>query len=422
MKTQVAIVGAGLSGLSCALRLQQAGIDFRIFEAGDGVGGRVRTDEIDGFRLDRGFQVLLDAYPECRRLLDYDELDLKSFIPGAKVWVEARLHTVADPLRAPLHMIETLNSPVGSLLDKLRVLSLRNRAMKGTLAELFRARETTALKALQELGFSSQMIEAFFAPWLGGIFLGRDLGVSSRMLDFVMRMMATGATSVPALGMGEIPRQLASQLKDPEAIRLRASVRSVTSGRVELYDGEVVEADRVVIATEAPAAAQILGKPELAVEERGVVCYYYAMEDAAVDGPWLILDGDRSGPVNNLAFMSQVSRSYAPEGRELAAVTVLGTGGRNDTATRKAAERQLRRWFGGAAEEWELIATYRIPHAQPAQLPGFREARRGPMEALPGVIVCGDYRETASINGALRSGRQTGTLIAKQLAREAILT
>ncbi|MBI1290446.1 NAD(P)-binding protein [bacterium] len=420
MKTQVAIIGAGLAGLGCALRLQEAGIEAVILEASDEVGGRVRTDLVDGFRLDRGFQVLLEAYPEARRVLDYDSLELRPFLPGAKVLVEGRLHTVADPLRAPLHVLDTLNAPIGSLADKLRVLTLRNRAMKGTLGQLFRRPETTTLEALQQIGFSRQMIECFLAPWLGGIFLGRDLSTSSRMLEFVMRMMAMGDTSVPAQGMGEIPRQLAARLAESTTLRLNTPVSRVQSGTVELQDGEIIHAEHIVVAVEAPAAARLLDRPGIAVQGRSVRCLYYALDETPVDGPWLILDGDRSGPINNLAFMSQVSRDYAPDRSELAAVTVLDDGGRNEIGLRKAVERQLRRWFGGSSQEWRFIADYKIPHAQPAQALGFREERSGPLQALPGVTLCGDYRETASINGALRSGRQAAILVARTFGREAV--
>lgn len=418
MKTQVAIVGGGLAGLSCALRLQKAGIEWQLFEGADGLGGRVRTDVVDGFRMDRGFQVLLEAYPECQAVLDYESLDLRPFAPGAKVWVEGRLHTVADPLRAPLHLLDTVNAPVGSLMDKVRVLALRNRALKGSLADVFRQPETSTRKALEQIGFSRQMIESFFAPWLGGIFLNRELVTSSRMMDFVFRMMASGNTVVPAKGMGEIPAQMAGFLNNAGAIHLNRPVASVASGQLTLADGEVVEAERIVVATEAPAAARLVGAPTTSVPGVGVTCLYYALEDAPIEGPWLLLDGDRSGPVNNIAFMSQVSADYAPAGQDLAAVTILDCNPSREVETRKFVERQLRRWFGGSAESWRHLRTYHIPHAQPAQLPGFREERRGPAEVLPGVLVCGDHRETASINGAMRSGRQAAVMVAKELSRE----
>jgi protoporphyrinogen oxidase len=336
--------------------------------------------------------------------------------------VEGRFHTVADPLRSPSNLFNTVNAPIGSLMDKIRIMALRNRAMQGSLAELFRKPESTTRAALEQIGFSRQMIEAFFEPWLGGIFLSRELDTSSRTLDFVIRMMATGRTSVPAEGMGRISDQLATNLDNTKAIRLNSPVAKVESGRLELADGEVIEADRIVLATEAPAVSKLLGQSSDAADERGVTCLYYTMAESPIEGPWLILDGDRSGPVNNVAIMSQVSAAYAPKGRELAAVTVLGADRRVDGELRKSVERQLRRWFGGAAAGWDFLKSYRIAHAQPAQPPGFRESRSGPYEPLPGVIVCGDHRETASINGAMRSGRHAGTIISRHLglSREAV--
>ena len=100
----VLIIGAGLAGLCCARRLAEAGVTFQIVEASDGIGGRVRTDEVDGFLLDRGFQVLLTAYPEARRVLDYSRLDLKPFSPGALSWFAGRMNRLVDPWRTPGHV------------------------------------------------------------------------------------------------------------------------------------------------------------------------------------------------------------------------------------------------------------------------------------------------------------------------------
>ena len=191
--TDVLIIGAGLSGLSCARHLHEGGVPFQLLEAADGVGGRVRTDEVEGFRLDRGFQVLLTAYPETQAALDYEALDLKPFYEGALVRTGGRFHRVADPLRRPLGAPATLLAPVGSIADKLRVAWLRWSVRRGSISDLLRRPETTTLDALRRRwGFSDRIVDAFFRPFLGGILLDRDLEASSRMFEFVFRMFSEG--------------------------------------------------------------------------------------------------------------------------------------------------------------------------------------------------------------------------------------
>ena len=259
MTHDVLIVGAGLAGLCCARRLQNQGIRCLLLEAANSVGGRIRTDVVDGFRLDRGFQVFLTSYPEAKQILDYDGLRLRSFLPGALVRHGGRFHQLTDPWRRPFAALRSLFSPIGSFADKLRVARLRSRSLKGTLEERFRDPETTTLKSLQDAGFSTAMIERFFRPFLGGIFLDSELDTSSRMFHFVFRMFSLGSASLPAEGMEAIPRQLASGLP-PDSVRLGTRVVGVQSGSVRLDTGEEIKGRAVVVATEGAGAAQLLGR------------------------------------------------------------------------------------------------------------------------------------------------------------------
>lgn len=244
----VVVVGGGLAGLACALHLSEAGVSVRLLEASDGVGGRVRTDVVEGFRLDRGFQVLLTAYPETRRVLDYEALELRPFLPGALVRRDGRFHELSDPWRRPSRVLLVLLSGVGTFADRLRVARYRARVLAGSLGDLFLRPETTALERLRNEGFSDTMIDAFFRPFFGGVLLDRGLAASSRMLDFVFRMMAAGDTALPAAGMGAIPEQIARRL--PEGtVRLRARVTSVSPHEVRLESGEAIAARAVVVAT-----------------------------------------------------------------------------------------------------------------------------------------------------------------------------
>ncbi len=399
----VIVVGAGLAGLTCARVLQQAKAKVRVLEASDGVGGRVRTDLVEGFLLDRGFQVFLTAYPEPQRWLDYGALDFQRFFPGALVWREGRLHKVADPLRRPLQAAAHAFNKVGSFADKLHVLDLRQQSLAGSVEDVFHRGQRTSRVYLRDVGFSEEMVEAFFRPFFGGVFLEKELSTSSRMLEFVFRMFATGATAVPARGMGALAEQLAAKFPFG-VVKLNTPVEEVWGHRVRLASGTVLEADAVVVATDAPAAEELLlGMPPRRMN--AVTCLYFAAPEPPVRGPYLVLNGEGRGPVNNLAVMSEVAPSYAPEGQALVSVSVLETAEDSEALEARVRE-QLTEWFGGGVAKWRHLRTYAIPHALPAQSPELLEEPHRRVRMSPGLYACGDYRENGSIDGAMVSGRR----------------
>ena len=407
-RPDVVVVGAGLAGLACALHLDEAGATVRLLEATDGVGGRVRTDIVEGFRLDRGFQVLLTAYPETRRVLDSAALELRAFLPGALVRRAGRFHELTDPWRRPSRALATLLSGIGTLGDRVRMARFRARTRRGSLEELFRRPETSALERLRAEGFSEDMIESFFRPFFGGILLDLSLEVSSRMVEFVFRMMAEGDVAIPDAGMGQVPAQMAARLPQG-ALRFRARVSSVAPREVRLESGEALDADAVVIATEGPEAARLTGAFS-APASCSATCVYFAAEQAPIAEPILLLDGDGSGPMNNLAFPSLVAPSLAPAGAVLVSATVLdrrGTG----LSVEDAVHEQLAGWFGPMAHRWRHLRTYHIDHAQPDQRPGALEPAERPVRLASGLFVCGDHRDTASIHGAMVSGRRAAEAV-----------
>ena len=397
--TDAVVVGAGLAGLTASRLLSDRGLEVAVLDASDGVGGRVRTDRVDGFLLDRGFQVYLTAYPEGREQLDLEALDLRSFEPGALVWVEGGFHRIADPFRRPTALWPTLRAPIGSLTDKLLIARLRASVRRSDdLGD-----DVATIEALRRLGFSDRMVERFLRPLFAGITLDRDLLGSARMFRFVFSMLARGDAAVPARGMGSIPKQFAARL--PEGtIRLEHRVGRLDGTAALLEDGERVEGRVLLVATEGPEAARLCGIDPVGSLPAAAV--WYAAPEPPVADPVLLLDGDGDGTVNNVAVMSAVAPGYAPPGRALVAVQSFAAGPSPEAAVRA----RLREVFGSVVNGWEHLRTDLIPHAQPVQRPPFpltRQARLG-----DGRYVAGDHRATASINGAMQSGR---------LAAEAIL-
>jgi len=411
----VVVVGAGLAGLCCARGLHRAGVPVAVIEAQDAVGGRVRTDLREGFRLDRGFQVLLTAYPEALAVLDYAALDLRPFLPGALVRRGSRFHRVSDPWRRPQDALTTLRAGVGTLGDKLRLARLRGNVRRGTLAELMARPQSSTLERLRRAGFSEAMIDGFFRPFFGGILLDRSLAASSRMFDFVFRMMASGGVALPARGMGAIPEQLAGPLPHG-SLRLGTAVDGVTPGGVRLVTGETLAARAVVLAVEGPEAARLLGRPA-PPPPRSVVCVYFDAPEPPVGEPVLVLDGDGRGPVNNLCCPSLVAPDYAPAGHALVSATVLDGQALDDPTLEAAIREQLGDWFGAGVAGWRRLAVQRIPHAQPRQEPADLEPAERPVRVERGLYVCGDHRETASIQGAMASGRRAAEALIADLGR-----
>ena len=406
-RAEVVVVGAGLAGLTAARQLHRAGRDVVLLEASDGVGGRVRTDLVDGFLLDRGFQVVLTAYPELEAQLDLAALQLRYFEPGALVWDGTRMHLVGDPIRRPGTLLRTGIAHVGSTADKLRLLRLRNRLRRTTAPDLLRQPDVPTLVALEAQGFSRRMIDQFFRPFVGGIQLDPSLQTSRRMFDVILKSLFAGAAAVPAAGMGAIPEQLAAHLP-PDRLHLDTAVTSVSAGGVGVAGDRFISAERIIVAVEGPVASVLLGLP--AVDSNPASCVWFGAAAPPVTDRYIVLDGTGAGPALNIAVMSNVAPEYAPEGSALIAAACPGV---NDAGLEPGVRAQLRAMWGSAVEAWVHLRTDAIAHGQPGQRPPFSPKQtvvRG-----DGLFVCGDHRDTASIQGALFSGRRCADAVLSTL-------
>lgn len=401
-RADVVVVGAGLAGLSAARKLQEAGRDVVVIEASDGIGGRVRSDIVDGYVLDRGFQILLTAYPEVQRQFDLPALRLQNFDPGALVWREGRGHAVVDPFRQPANLVSTATAPIGSLTDKARIALLRRRVQRGQAADLLRGADIATIAALRAQGFSSKMIQRFFRPLVGGIQLDPGLGTSARMFDVIFRSLSEGDAAVPAAGMGALSGQLGARLR-PDTVHLNTAALAIDGKSVRTGRGDI-EADSIVVAVEGPAAERLIGTR--LVGSRPATAVWFACDRPPTDSKLIVLDGEGAGPALNVAVMSNVAPTYAPAGKALVVAAVPGSFEPNAETTVRA---QLERWWGPAVRGWRHLRTDTIAHGQPDQSPPFSPKRR--VALGDGLFVCGDHRDTGSIQGALFSGRRAAEAV-----------
>jgi len=396
------IVGGGLAGLAAARRLDRAGVNWLLVEAADRIGGRVATDVVDGWRLDRGFQVLNTAYPRLPALVDLDALDLRYFTSGVLVRRGSVLHRLENPLREPRSAPRTLTSGVGSLSDRLKFAALATRYATLPPARLLEAPETTTQAALRRAGLSHQMIEEVLRPFLSGVFADRALDTSSHVLAMVLRSFARGRIGVPANGMAALPAAVAGPLPYPQLL-VGAKTLSVGPGKV-VTDGGDVRCRAVIVATDPATAATLL--PRLPVPDmRGLTTYYFGTDQAPIDEPTLLLDGDRREIVANTVVMSNAAPEYAPPGKTLIAASSVGVSAPSG-ASEAVIRVELARMYGVPTDDWQLLTVVTLPQALPAA--NVPQARlRKPVALGDGMFVAGDHRDSPSIQGALASGWRT---------------
>jgi len=448
----VVVVGAGLAGLAAAGDLARSGLHVALLEAAPRPGGRMATDRVEGFLLDRGFQVLNDAYPALCARVDLAALGCRAFEPGARVRWQGGMHAVSDPLRHPRGLVSSLRAPFVAFSDMLPLLAMRRQLNRvaadpvqdtpqttaphfkapQTTAPHFKAPQTTAphskapqttaphFKApqttaqwLAQLGFSRDLVQALFRPLLAGILLDPALEASSRRAAFALGWFAKGAAILPAEGMGAVPAALAAALP-AGVLQLSCPVESVQPGKVVLRDGRAIMARAVVVATDAQTAAEwVPGLP--VVRWRGVIHMAFDAPRSPVRGGWLVLDGDGAGPVNDLCVPSEVQPGYAPPGRALVSATVLDSRGAKGSELEAAVRAQLRTWFGGEVDTWRTLRALAIERALVEQLPGNCPVGEPALRASKGLYLAGDYLGLVSSQTALASGAAVSQLVRSDL-------
>lgn len=413
MQHPIIILGAGVAGLIAARHLEEAGHAPLILEAGDRAGGRIQTDEQEGYLFDRGFQVMLSAYEEVRRYLDLEALQLRRFQPGALVYTGDGSFQVIDPLRQPLQAPSMVFSPVGALRDKWLVWKL-TRELKGMSCEAtFQGEEQSTIDYLRSYGFSEQIIDRFFRPFFGGIFLENELRTGAGMFRFVFKMFSEGYAVIPNRGMEEIPRQLKARLSNT-GFHYNSPVQRVEGQTLYLPDGETINFEKLIITTDPARLVPGLEGQMLKWEHTSNL--YFEADKSPLDQPLIALVADPERRINNWCVLSQVAPGYAPEGKVLVSVTLKSLPEEpDDERLADAVADELRELTGKPNLELRFLTRYDISRALPRLSSMSYDRPHTQFRLNDHIFLAGDYLLNPSLDAAMRSGRKAATALLESM-------
>jgi protoporphyrinogen oxidase len=407
----VIIIGGGIAGLTCATYLQRQSVPFVLLESAEELGGRVRTDKVNGFQLDRGFQIFLTSYPEAKQILEYDALQFQPFRSGAIIRKDGRFLQLVNPLKEPFAAIPDLLSPIGSLLDKIKILKLVAELKAKTVDQIFSQPDSRTKHFLQNYGFSEKIIQQFFQPFFGGVFLERELDTSSNFFQFVFKQFAVSDAVLPMKGMQAIPEQLAAKLP-AGSVRKGIAVKSIQEREVCLSNGEVLTADCIVLAVDVSSVNKLLGK-EKEVAFNDTTCVYFSASQSPLETPMLVINSHERNLVNHVCVPSDIASAYASAGKSLISVNIIKPHSYGEEELITQVKTELTQWFGEQVHTWQHVRTYFIPQALPAYTPDTRHKKK--LKLSDSLYTCGDYTAYPSLNGAMQSGREVASLVAETI-------
>jgi protoporphyrinogen oxidase len=394
------IIGAGLSGLIAAQVLEQKGYHPTIIEATDRVGGRVKTDLIEGYQLDHGFQVLLTEYPMAKKYLDYKALELQKFYSGAVLFNDGKQKTIGDPLRNPSLLLKTLAANVGSFSDKLKILKLNAALKKKTLSAIFNAPETSTLKLLTTYGFSQNIIQNFFKPFFSGIFLEPKLATSSRMFEFVYKMFGTGYASLPKAGIEAIPKQLKTKLKNTSWL-FNSRVERVEDGKVVLSDGQELQSHFAIIATTPDQLISNLKNQSTTWKSCDTL--YFETENRLISKPLIGLLSNKETLINNIFYHTSIKTTNTPQ-KQLLSVTVVKNHRLTEQELQKRIEEELGRFC--KINTLRFLKRYQISQALPDLSNIQYDLAPSETKIKDTIFLAGDHLLNGSLNAAMLSGEK----------------
>ncbi len=394
------IIGGGISGLIAARVLEEHGLSATIIEASDRLGGRVKTDVVDGYSLDHGFQVLLTAYPAAKKYLDFDALELQEFLPGSAIFKNGKQKIIGDPLRNLSLLLPTLFSGIGTVNDKLKILALNRRLKKKSIQNIFAEKEQTTRVYLENIGFSEAIITNFFTPFFSGIFLENKLETSSRMFEFVYKMFGEGNAALPKDGIQAIPKQLFEKLKSTTII-FNSKVKSVENGSIKLESGETLKSNFTIIATQASGLVSNLKNQ--ATQWKSCDTLYFEVAKREIKKPLIGLIAAPNALINNIFYHTSLQTS-ATALKELLSVTVIDKQNLTNKQLVTEVQKELKELCN--IDSCTFIKQYNIPMA----LPNLQDIQ---YEMLPSetrltetIFLAGDTQLNGSLNAAMIAGER----------------
>jgi len=404
---KIHIIGGGVSGLIAASILEKNGFNPTVLETTERVGGRIKTDIIDGYQLDHGFQVILTAYPAVKKYLDYKALELQIFLPGASIFKAHTQSIIGDPLRDISLLISTLFSGIGSISDKFKILKLNQKIKKKSLTDIFSEKEQTTISYLREFGFSKQILNDFFIPFFSGIFLENQLETSSRMFEFVYKMFGEGHAAIPKAGMEAIPKQLLNNLKTT-TFQYNTEVANVKDGQITLTNGSKLESDFTILTI--PPGGLVSNIKNQPTEWRSCVTLYFETNKRVIHKPLIGLIVKPDSLVNNIVYNSSLASVTKPT-HELLCVTVIDDQNLSDHELVAAVEQELKVLCNISITRF--IKQYRITKALPKLENLKYEMKPSENQLSKSLFVSGDTQLNASFNAAMISGEQAAFAVIK---------
>ncbi len=406
---KIHIIGAGISGLIAAKVLEEHGYSPTILEATASVGGRVKSDIIEGYTLDHGFQVLLTSYPAAKKYLDFKTLDLQELLPGAIIFKDGKSQTIGDPLRNISFLFTTIFSTVGSISDKIKILKLNTYLQKKDLKKIFAAPEKTTLQYLQDFGFSKDIITQFFKPFFSGIFLEPNLETSSRMFEFVYKMFGNGFAAIPKNGMQAIPNQLFASLEKTK-IQFETRVKEVKNNTIILADGTEIESNFTIIATEASSLISNLQNQE--IEWKSCDTLYFETENRILKNPIIGLIADENSLINNIFYHTSIATTTKNK-KELVSVTVVKKHDLDEQSLIKTVQIELEQFCG--IKDVTFLKRYEIKKALPKLTNLQYKLSHTETQLNSAVFLAGDVLLNGSLNAAMIAGEKAALGVIKTL-------
>lgn len=413
--TDVIVIGAGFSGLSAAYYLQRKGLSVKVLEVSSQVGGRARSDKMDGYTLDRGLHFYHHSTTELAKIININDLGLKNTYPGYLLRYQGTFNLFTNPLYQTVDTISTALAKNATFTDKIRLFGLYAKLKTSAYGKLVKESESSTFEYLSKNGFSKKLIDSFFRPMIAANIFDYNLQSSSRFSKVYLKSLFQDHVALPKEGIGKIASTIAGKLEE-DTICFKTKVKRITENGVELTNGNFIESKFVVIATNAIDANTIIGEKAMTAESSHVSTLYFSTDNAPLSKPVVILNGNNGTTLVNHVFVpSLLHESYAPKGKHLVAVNVVKEHDLDDDELVVKCLTELTEWFGLKVMDWQHIKTYHIKYAMPFK-PILDEVKFT-KKISNNTYACGDSLSVGSMESALRSGRETADIICEEFIK-----